>query len=199
MRKNPQTEEKVCLNCNQTFAAPKAEIARGNAKFCCRKCFGAYRTKNIKPASPNCRCALCGKGFYRASAHQKSRSGLYFCCRAHKDIAQRIGGIREIMPSHYGTASNAAASTYRRIAFREHENCCAKCGYDTFPILQVHHIDGNHENSDLENLMIVCPTCHEEEHYLSATGRWSKSAGWESNPQSLGYQPSALPLGDQRS
>lgn len=44
------------------------------------------------------------------------------------------------------------------------ENKCARCGISTWlgqPLmLELHHIDGNHYNNDLDNLEILCPNCH---------------------------------------
>lgn len=44
---------------------------------------------------------------------------------------------------------------------------CWKCGFDKnifrtnkTCILQVHHIDGNAKNNEIENLQILCPNCH---------------------------------------
>jgi 5-methylcytosine-specific restriction endonuclease McrA len=43
---------------------------------------------------------------------------------------------------------------------------CAKCG-KTYPehSLEIHHIDGNHINNDLNNLEIWCTICHRETHF----------------------------------
>ena len=44
------------------------------------------------------------------------------------------------------------------------ERKCEKCGLEQWlcePIpLELHHIDGNHYNNDLNNLQILCPNCH---------------------------------------
>lgn len=48
----------------------------------------------------------------------------------------------------------------------ERGNKCEKCGYAKYEILHVHHIDRNRNNNNLENLALVCPNCHYEEHYL---------------------------------
>jgi 5-methylcytosine-specific restriction endonuclease McrA len=102
-----------------------------------------------------------------------SKSGLFFCCRKHKDEAQRLGGIKEIQPSHYGTASSI--SSYRERALRELPNECKNCGYKTYPeILEVNHIDCDRSNNDITNLEILCPTCHSEYHFTTRTGCWSK-------------------------
>ncbi|OHA46444.1 MAG: hypothetical protein A2541_00550 [Candidatus Taylorbacteria bacterium RIFOXYD2_FULL_36_9] len=43
---------------------------------------------------------------------------------------------------------------------------CEQCGYGKSEVLQVHHKDRNSRNNDLNNLEIICPNCHFEDHYL---------------------------------
>jgi 5-methylcytosine-specific restriction endonuclease McrA len=31
-------------------------------------------------------------------------------------------------------------------------------------VLELHHIDENHKNNDLDNLQILCPNCHRQQH-----------------------------------
>lgn len=39
--------------------------------------------------------------------------------------------------------------------------CCGNSEWNGLPIpLQVHHIDGNHYNNEINNLQILCPNCH---------------------------------------
>ena len=119
-------------------------------------------------------CAYCGIEFYRAaSKKRRSRSGLFFCCREHKDLAQRLGGCSEIQPPHYGTARITDYRALLERSNREYKCANIECGYNKYPILEVHHIDGNRTNNDLENLEYRCPNCHDEIHYLSKTGMWS--------------------------
>lgn len=52
-------------------------------------------------------------------------------------------------------------NNYRQIAFNTYEHKCMVCGYDEDErILEVHHIDENHNNNDIDNLCILCPNCH---------------------------------------
>ena len=89
-----------------------------------------------------------------------SRSGLYFCCREHKDLAQRLDSGLEfeaLRPEHYGTISK----NYRDVAFRLYPHQCAICGWDEDKdILEVHHIDEDRNHNEKENLIILCPICH---------------------------------------
>ena len=73
-------------------------------------------------------------------------------------------------PDHYGTGS----FSYRDRAFRELPQKCNRCGYDKVPgVLEVHHIDQDRDNNSVSNLEILCPTCHEEHHFLTKTGKYS--------------------------
>jgi len=161
-----------CLNCHRLFDALLREVRRGNAKFCSRSCSSQYTHKQKQRPENNCKCALCGKEFYKNKTELKnSRSGLYFCCRAHKDKAQRLGGIREIMPSHYGTGIKGDPHIYRKIAFENHLKQCNHCGFNKHPeILQVHHKDCNSRNNNPNNLEMLCPNCHTWEHYKTCSG-----------------------------
>lgn len=49
---------------------------------------------------------------------------------------------------------------------------CERCGYNKKEILHVHHKDRDRNNNGLENLELICPNCHYEEHYLSKS--WLK-------------------------
>lgn len=129
--------------------------------FCCPEC---KKEQILKQKEENERttlviCWYCGKEFYKSNSSLKnSKSGLYFCCREHKDISQRIeNNCIEIHPNHY----NDGKASYRKIAFRNYSHECSNCKWDEDEnILEVHHIDGNRQNSKLNNLIILCPTCH---------------------------------------
>jgi hypothetical protein len=49
--------------------------------------------------------------------------------------------------------------TARRIAFKYKPEICEKCNLQK-KRLEVHHIDKNSYNNNIENLMIVCSSCH---------------------------------------
>lgn len=165
IKKEVKTKIINCLNCLKEKITPVSEIKRGFGKFCSVSCGAKFKNKNKQPLPCNVSCALCKMEFHiNESKKKQSKSGLYFCCRRHKDDAQRIGGIKEIMPAHYGTAS--PKNCYRRIAFFEKKKECERCGYNqnTAAII-VHHIDRNRDNNVIENLEVLCANCHYIEHY----------------------------------
>ena len=52
------------------------------------------------------------------------------------------------------------ATSYRKIAFDTYPNICAYCGFGIIGILQVAHLSHDRKDNSLENLVILCPTCH---------------------------------------
>ena len=148
-----------CKTCGLEFRARRIDVGRGHSKFCSAKCFG-ISIRGPKSNTPNAKCAFCEIDFKRGT--HISKSGLYFCCRSHKDSAQRIGGIREIMPSHYGTS--AGAYDYRDRAIKHYGNSCQRCGFQDSRAIVVHHKDHNRSNNSIDNLAVLCCNCHYIQH-----------------------------------
>ena len=152
--KRREAVERECVNCHKIFLVRKAWANK--QLYCSRECNSLTHRKRIIV-----NCEYCGKPFEKVQSKlENSKSGLYFCCREHKDLAQRLEfGCKEIMPDHYGTANGAYS--YRQWAFNEYEHKCAVCGWcEDERVLEVHHIDEDRSNNDINNLIILCPICH---------------------------------------
>lgn len=156
----------VTLRCNlhnREFQAGAECFMRGvkDVRSSCPIC--AEENKEIRYANSRTEveCAYCGKKFIKSNSRlANSKSGMYFCCREHKDLANCLESgekFEVIRPDHFGDSSK-----YRIKAFRSYPHQCAVCGYNENDdsLLDVHHIDSNRENNELENLIILCPTCH---------------------------------------
>ena len=152
-----------CLRCGWPFLAPK----HAGRKYCSTECFNLSDRTRVTVS-----CDLCKKEFKkRPSSFVNSKHGFYFCSRACKDKAQRLeSNFPEIHPPHYGNGEGS----YREIAKRNYPLKCNRCGYDEhIGILKVHHKDRSHANNDPTNLEILCPNCHDLEHYFAKDGMYT--------------------------
>ena len=161
--KSRKMYKKICL-CGKEFWCPKHRLKI--RKYCSKEC--SYFYQKLETNSETLFCRTCGKSFRRLSSRLKnSKHKVYFCSRECKDLGQTIeGGASEIQPSHYGTSTR----NYRdKIEIKE----CVGCMCSFLPLLMVHHKDGNHENSDFENLEVVCHNCHTLRHMKFENGVWT--------------------------
>jgi len=143
-----------CDFCGIIFLKAKRFVKENGKNFCCKE----HSQKGHKVEKIKLKCDYCGNTFYKNKSSLKgSKSGLYFCEKECKDKAQRIeSGLTEIWPPHYNGSCN-----YRKIALKHYPNSCEICGYNKhIKMLQIHHIDSDRENNDIENLMVLCPNCH---------------------------------------
>lgn len=117
-------------------------------------CYGIARRKE-KP------CVICGK-LILSKFNKKTCSRT--CSNKHRlGIKYKIGRPKD------------KAKSQRLLKLRlikERGKKCERCDYKKLEILQVHHKDRNRNNNDLENLALICPNCHYEEHFLEKS--WLK-------------------------
>lgn len=101
---------------------------------------------------PECRyatyeCEYCHKKFKRLIS---AANTINFCS---KECGNKYKNLLSI------DTQNGVA--YRRNAFLHYEHKCAICGWNKDErVLEVHHIDENRDNNNIDNLIILCPTCH---------------------------------------
>lgn len=143
-----------CNYCNKVILKSK-HLLKGQTKFYCDcKCRASSRKVRIKVI-----CTYCKQKFeITPSDKKKSRSGLFFCSRQCKDNAQKIDfGLIQIQPNHY----NKGESEYRNRALEKYGKKCSHCKYDEFEEgLDVHHIDEDRNNGNIDNLLVLCARCH---------------------------------------
>lgn len=162
--KKRRAKETICKYCKNKFLIR----ADKTQKYCSKECRSNDHTTLVK-------CETCGKEFKKRNSHLKnSKNKKYFCCRNCKDTAQRIGGCcPEIMPPHYG--SSQGREKYLNI-IRTTPNCkCVGCGENRKFLLEIHHIDGNHNNNEEDNFEIVCANCHKIRHLKETEEGWMYS------------------------
>lgn len=50
---------------------------------------------------------------------------------------------------------------------------CNDCGWNHVPeVFEVHHLNRDHSDNRIENLSLLCPTCHAVRHFEERTASW---------------------------
>lgn len=156
-----------CPVCNTEFLT---RLSWKDTNRCCSdKCRGFKRTISN---STLVNCSWCAKEYRRKNSRFGiNKTEIYFCSRSCKDSAQKIGGIKEIMPPHYGTGNiPVGIRDYERYALDISK--CSSCPENRYYLLNVHHIDGNRKNNIDSNLEVVCCNCHALRHLSWNGDRW---------------------------
>lgn len=100
-------------------------------------------------------CANCGKEINRRESDIKKNTSGYFYC------SQECGNVHKTQLRKESGEWDNSAWNYRKRVFEVNQHKCCVCGWDEDErILEAHHIDENRENNDINNLCIICPTCH---------------------------------------
>ena len=150
--------ESKCLCCGEPFLTHQCELRRGGGKFCSRKCATIYRNTHDNPAK---------KEEVRAKI-----SGNHANVSGEKNpMFMRRGAAA---PAYKDGRNSFKGEKYRKMLLasgRTQE--CEVC--KTTSNLCVHHIDGDHNNNVLDNLMCVCYKCHnsiKHHHERDKNGRF---------------------------
>lgn len=145
-KRNPNTK---CAICQKPIYRRPAELEKNTSGvFCSMACYGIFCRKE----NP---CAVCGK-LILAGLHKKTCSRS--CANVHRaGIQYKINRPRDKVKSQQALKIRLLAEKGRK---------CERCDYDKYQILEVHHKNRNRQDNGLENLALICPNCHAEEHLL---------------------------------
>jgi len=141
--------EKNCLECN----SPYYDLdSRQNRKFCSQSCNAAYNNKKRGCKIHEIKeCINCGE-----KTKNKFCSKECYIFYINEEIKNKIENNSEMFHE----------STVKRYLMKKYGEKCMECNWDKkHPItgkvpIQLEHIDGNFENNKLENLKLLCPSCH---------------------------------------
>jgi hypothetical protein len=146
-KRNPNIECKICKK--PVYRRP-VEIAKNKGSvFCGSVCYGIACRKEVP-------CVICKK-LILAGDNKKTCSRA--CANKHREgIRYKTGRPLK------GNVVSQRLLKMRLLGMRGEK--CERCDYNKIEILQVHHKDKNRKNNSIENLALICPNCHFEEHYL---------------------------------
>ena len=91
---------------------------------------------------------------------------------SHFSSTPQTKGIEDISSGNHNLNSQYLKN--RLIELNLKENKCEICGQLPFHngkelVLQLHHVNGNHQDNRIENLQILCPNCHSQtENYCKS-------------------------------
>lgn len=146
-----------CKICTDRFYAKPRHIRIGWGKYCSNKCkFKAQKSGRVV------KCANCGRNVYRTTIEIfKSKSGLFFCNKScHAIWANKNTRTGKNNPNWV-----SGISAYRKILIKDSmELKCKECGFSDHRVLVVHHKDGDRNNNELSNLILLCRNCHYLKH-----------------------------------
>jgi hypothetical protein len=151
-KRNPNAK---CFFCGKKIYRRPFEIeSRGKNVFCSPVCYGLSSRKEIP-------CLVCGKMLV-AGLNKKTCSRI--CANKNRaGVKYKIG------------RPNDKAYVFRKLKIKLLEvrgKNCERCRFNKYEILQVHHKNRDRNNNTLENLELICPNCHYEEHFLEKS--WLK-------------------------
>ena len=139
-----------CKLCGKSFYAKPNWIRKGWGKYCSTKCqYESYKTGKVV------NCFICGKETYKAR-RQLKRAKKYFCS---KSCQTKWRNTVFIGPRH---ANWKGGSYAYKTVLKRHKipQMCKLCNTKDNRILAVHHLDRNHKNNKLGNLIWLCHNCH---------------------------------------
>lgn len=116
----------------------------------------------------NLQCTNCGKDIIKSTAQiKRSKTGNMYCSRSCS--ASKNNSLFKKWINH--PQYKSGERVYRKNKFDSIKNpVCEKCGYDNILALDIHHIDRNRKNNNLDNLQILCCNCHRLEHRKRVVG-----------------------------
>ncbi len=148
--------ERKCRICKKVFYIKPFSANKGWGIYCSRRCHYCDKTGEYL------NCFICKKKIYRTNKQiEHSKSKKYFCsksCQTKWRNTQFVGKRH----ANWRNGKSEYATVLRRHGIPK---ICMECGEKDSRIIATHHMDGNHNNNKIKNLVWLCHNCHHLAHY----------------------------------
>lgn len=153
-----------CKWCKKQFKT----VPTSTKQHTCSKQCAAELQRSYRKIST---CQVCGAQI----ASIKSRNRKFCSNKCRLSVLGKLGRETSARKSTWGEWANKRQA---KRWFLEHYQLCMKCGYNSIlGILELHHKDRNPKNNNKENLILLCPNCHSEEHWHKKDGQFANNRG----------------------
>jgi hypothetical protein len=146
-----------CKICHSKFYAKPSHLKLGYGKYCSTKCQHQAQLKGKFVF-----CEICNKKIWRKPRQlKKSKSEKFFCSKSHQTLWRNI----TFVGSRHGNWKGGENINYKKFLIKNKiKTICKLCGCKDKRVLAVHHLDKNHKNNNLKNLIFLCHNCHHLVH-----------------------------------
>lgn len=153
-----------CQSCGELF---KTVPTSSKQKTCSRKC----AMDLIRSRRKTGECEICKTPIF----HTPKRTRRFCSNKCKGIILKELGKKISEARSNWGQWKNKKSA---KQWFVKNYTGCQKCGFNrVLEILELHHIDRNGRNNTRENLMLLCPNCHSEDHWINKDGQFANNRG----------------------
>jgi len=160
--------KKICEHCKEQFWARLQKI-----RFCSNGCARRYanpeRFKKCKQCNKEFKITVDRKFFCSLEcyfANVKAKKTVYTCKTCKKKLATYNSYRKRSYCSKDCLYNRPIKRKYRTKALNNFEKKCSICG-DCKKTIDIHHINGNREINEIENLIALCRGCHIRVHKSS--------------------------------
>lgn len=151
-----------CLFCGKDIPLGKLGFEEyKKRKFCNNSCAASYNGVGRKIAHKKIKINLC-KNCGKEINYKNKFCSIY--CKHEYEYKEKIRKWKNGELS--GSVKDGASSFVKRYIKEKYSNKCCKCGWAEInqatgkvPV-EIHHIDGNYQHNEENNLELLCPNCH---------------------------------------
>ena len=151
-----ESNPRFCQQCKEKIPYEKRKWAD---KYCSRKCSAIENNGKKRSDRAVTKCLGCENTFIQTKISYRKK----FCSIKCQQALARQEAMKLLVD---GKLTKLKNPSLRRLLIEKFSAKCMECGWDKVnphtgkcPI-ELEHIDGNSENNVLENLKLLCPSCH---------------------------------------